>query len=284
MLFLLLTLLPALCFAFGNVLEKSGIASFSDKVSVKTPFAFFKKVFSNGRWWLGIFFSGIATLGYYAAMALYDLSLVQPMMVLNPVLTALFGYWFLKEHLSKRIVCAIFCVLIGLLLAAKNIGENTGTQNAQALWLFSLGIILLTLSFRVLKKDLEAADSLIVGAGFGLSAVFYKSLALDFDIENFSWDVLSNVIFDFRALAYAILYGTAFLYSQIAFSRGRALFVIPFSAAVGAAIPILAGAFVFEETFPPNKIISVALVLLGSFLFIVKSPLSGGTFKKEPKR
>jgi len=67
-------------------------------------------------------------------------------------------------------------------------------------------------------------------------------------------------------------YSIAFLYSQVSFSRGRALFIIPFSAAVGAAVPTLAGALVFSEAFPVGKAISVILVLIGASLFIVRRP------------
>ena len=101
MLFFVLTLGAALCFAIGNILEKSGISCSVKKASLKQPLQFCKYVLKNFHWWAGICFSAIATIGYYIAMAKYDLSLVQPMMVLNPVLTALFGFWFLKELLTK---------------------------------------------------------------------------------------------------------------------------------------------------------------------------------------
>ena len=272
MLFLVLTLGAALCFAIGNILEKSGISCSVKKASLKQPLQFCKYVLKNFHWWAGICFSAIATIGYYIAMAKYDLSLVQPMMVLNPVLTALFGFWFLKELLTKRIVAAILCVLTGLLLSSKNAAQNTGTQDIFSLWIFCLIVVGIVLIFRSLHKDPEASDSLIIGAGFGVSAAFYKSLAMDFMLDNVTISMLPSLLIDFRTLAYIVLYGIAFLYSQIAFTRGRALYIIPFSAAIGAVLPILAGAFVFGENFPISKIISVSLVLIGSFLFIVKRP------------
>ncbi len=272
MLFFILTLGSALCFACGNILEKSGISVAVKNVTLKTPILFFKKILTSFYWWIGIAFSGLATIGYYIAMAKYDISLVQPMMVLNPVLTALFGFRFLKEKITKKIFAAICCVLLGLLLAAKNLGENSSIQNVSALWIFSSIVIVAVLLFRFLHKDRESTDSLIIGAGFGLSAVFYKSLSIDFMLDEPSVALILDLLLDPRALGYAVLYAVAFAFSQIAFSRGRALFIIPFSAAVGAAIPILAGAFVFGEHFPVNKIISVILVWIGSVLFVVRRP------------
>ena len=107
----LLTLIPAICFACGNILAKSGLSAVAHTVSIKQPWAFIKLILRNKYWWMGFSLSAIANLGYYLAMALYDISLVQPMMTLNPVLTALLVSG-LKEHLTKRISCDWVCFWI----------------------------------------------------------------------------------------------------------------------------------------------------------------------------
>ena len=193
-------------------------------------------------------------------------------MVLNPVLTALMGFCILKEALTKRIVVAICFVVAGLLYSVENLGESTAMQNIGMLWAYAGGLCLVTLFAHLFVKDREMVDSLIMGVGFGLSAAFYKSLAMDFDLDHIEFSSVAGLLLDFRALGYIATYGIAFLYSQISFSRGRALFIIPFSAAVGAAVPTLAGALVFSEAFSLGKAISVTLVLIGACLFIVRRP------------
>lgn len=273
MLFLLLTIGPAFLFACGNILEKSGVATVGKKTGgVSKPWQFLKGVLSNGYWWLGIGCSGLATLGYYIAMARYDLSQVQPMMVLNPVLTALMGFVILKEVLTRRIVVAICFVVAGLLYSVESLGGVTSVQNVSMLWIYAGIVCGITLLVHLLCRDREIADSLIMGVGFGISAAFYKSLAMDFDLDHISLSSVGSLLLDFRTLGYIATYGIAFLYSQVSFSRGRALFIIPFSAAVGAAVPTIAGAVVFSESFPLGKIVSVALVLSGSALFVVRRP------------
>lgn len=273
MLFFLLTLIPAICFACGNILEKTGLSAVAHTVSIKKPFAFIRLVLKNKYWWTGFALSAVANIGYYLAMALYDISLVQPMMTLNPVLTALFGFWFLKEHLTKRIVAAIAFVFFGLLLSASHAGESSSVQNTSDLWVFAGVIVLVALLFKVFHSQEETSDSLIMGVGFGVSAAFYKSMTLSFG-ESMEWTSVELLkwAFDPRLWAFLITYMTAFIYSQIAFTRGRALFIIPFSAALGAAIPILAGAFVFSESFSLEKTVSIIFVLLGSALFIIRRP------------
>ena len=51
MLFFLLTIGPAFCFACGNILEKSGISKVGKRTGgVANPWQFFKGVVSNGYW------------------------------------------------------------------------------------------------------------------------------------------------------------------------------------------------------------------------------------------
>ena len=273
MLFLLLTIGPAFLFACGNILEKSGVSTVGKRTGgTSKPWEFFKGVITNKFWWLGFGCSVLATVGYYIAMARYDLSQVQPMMVLNPVLTALMGFCILKEALTKRIVVAICFVVAGLLYSVESLGESTAAQNVSMLWIYSGVLCGVTLVLHLFVKNREMVDSLIMGVGFGLSAAFYKSLAMDFDLDHIDVSSVANLLVDFRTLGYVATYGIAFLYSQISFSRGRALFIIPFSAAVGAAVPTLAGALVFSEAFPIGKIVSVALVLTGAALFVGRRP------------
>ena len=273
MLFLLLTIGPAFLFACGNILEKSGVSTVGKRTGgTSKPWEFFKGVITNKFWWFGFGCSVLATVGYYIAMARYDLSQVQPMMVLNPVLTALMGFCILKEALTKRIVVAICFVVAGLLYSVESLGESTAAQNVSMLWIYSGVLCGVTLVLHLFVKNREMVDSLIMGVGFGLSAAFYKSLAMDFDLDHIDVSSVANLLVDFRTLGYVATYGIAFLYSQISFSRGRALFIIPFSAAVGAAVPTLAGALVFSEAFPIGKIVSVALVLTGAALFVVRRP------------
>lgn len=271
MLFLLLTIGPAFLFACGNILEKSGISTVGKKTGgVSRPWQFLKGVVTNGYWWLGLACSGLATFGYYIAMARYDLSQVQPMMVLNPVLTALMGFVILKEVLTRRIVVAICFVVAGLLYSVESLGGSSSIQNVNTLWIFAGVTCGITFLVHLFCRNREIADSLIMGVGFGVSAAFYKSLAMDFDLDNITFSSVCDLLLDLRTLGYIATYGIAFIYSQVSFSRGRALFIIPFSAAVGAAIPTVAGALVFAEAFPPGKIISVGLVLIGAALFTVR--------------
>ena len=248
--FFFLTLSAAVGLAFGNILESIGLRSAN---SVRS-------VVKNKFWLVGILLSAIATGLYYIAMAKYNISLVQPFMALNPALTAILGWKILGETITRRIAFAIILIFCGLLIDGTQAGELLGTANSmRELWVFS-GVVLALLCFVcVLFRREEITDSLCAGAGFGLSAVFYKSISLD---------GLFPPPVDLRILAFAVLYMAAFICSQIGLRRGRALFVIPLSAAIGLIVPALGGILLFGEPATQPKTIALCFVAAGSALFV----------------
>jgi drug/metabolite transporter (DMT)-like permease len=248
--FFLLTLSSAVGLAFGNILESIGLRAANSA----------KSLAKNKFWLSGLCLSIIATLLYYAAMAKYNISLVQPFMALNPALTAILGWKILGEKMTRKIAFAIALIFCGLLIDGTLAGEASGGLRAkEALWVYAGAVLALLAVFCLIFRVWEIVDSLCAGVGFGLSAVFYKSISLD---------GLFPPPVDLRIFAFAVLYLAAFFCSQIGLRRGRALFVIPLSAAVGLIVPAICGIAVFGEPFPPQKIIVLFLVSAGSVLFI----------------
>jgi uncharacterized membrane protein len=267
----ILTFSAALAFALGNILEKIGLSRTHASISLRNWTAFIKSIFKSIPWWSGILLSTYGTLAYYAAMASWNISLVQPLMCLNPVLTAILGRFWLKEELDKHTFWGIFWIISGLLLVGTRVHEAPGHAGGLGLWLF-MGISLLALVAASLLKPghPEFRDGCLTGGGFGLSALIWKQLSMS-TLVGFKgdWQSLAiTLIKDPLVYAFIVFYVGGFVGSQIALSRGRALFVIPFSAALATFIPILGGWLVFEEPMNTLKFISFILVSAGSLFFV----------------
>jgi len=248
--FFLLTLSSAVGLAFGNILESIGLRK---AVSAKS-------LVKNKFWLAGLCLSAVATLLYYAAMAEYNISLVQPFMALNPALTAVLGWKILGEKITRKVALAIALIFCGLLIDGTLAEEAAGGfRPRETLWIYVGAVLVLLAVSCLIFRVAETVDSLCAGVGFGLSAVLYKSISLE---------GLSPPPIDVRIFAFAALYLAAFFCSQVGLRRGRALFVIPLSAAVGLIVPAIGGLVVFGEPFPPQKIIVLFLVFAGSILFI----------------
>jgi len=248
--FFLLTLSAAISLAFGNILESIGLRAAN---SVKS--------LAKNKFWLGgLFLSIVGVLLCYTAIDRYNLSLVQPFMALNPALTAILGWKILGEKMTRKIAFAIVLIFFGLLIDGTLAGEAAGDlRSEKTLWIYAGAVLGLLAVSCLIFRTAEIVDSICTGAGFGLFAVFYKSISLD---------GLFPPPVDLRIFAAAVLYIAAFLCSQVGLRRGRALFVIPLSGAVGLIVPVLGGILVFGEPFPLQKIIVIVLVFAGSILFV----------------
>jgi drug/metabolite transporter (DMT)-like permease len=247
-----LTLFSALGLACGNILETLGLKK-SATVGA---------VFKSKLWYGGLALSALATLGYYAAMALFPLSSVQPMMALNPAITALFGWLWLKEKMTPRLGAAVGCVFVGLALSGTLPDEQAVLQGELRFWGYCGAVAFLTILVYFLGKRKELRYATGMGAGFGLSAVVYKQVTLGGELPG---------LLDGRILLFVALYGFGFVSSQMALKTGRALFVVPFSAGLGLLIPTLAGIFAFGEPVHIIKGTGLALVAAGTFLFVNRS-------------
>lgn len=267
--FWLWTLGSAFLFAVGNLLQKRGLNYAGQQASPNQIWKVIKAVLSHGAWWLGILVSAVATLTYYAALGRFNISLVQPMMALNPALTALGGWWLFREHLDRKTFMAIFFVFAGLVIAGTLANETAGVENPVRFWIFALFLVLFMITSRWTLLNFETRKAAVGGLGFGLSAVFMKSLLTLVETTSGGLGVwIYDVDILLRALGFTASYLTGFIYTQMGLTQGRALYIIPFSAALGMLIPIAAGALVFHEPFPMAKWFAVVCVLAGSCLFI----------------
>lgn len=281
MTFLFWTIGPAIALAVANILQKVGLSRIAHQIHPTRPAEWVRLVVQNWIWWSGIALAGIATVAYFGALARFNISLVQPLMALNPVLTALIGWLVLKEHMDRRTGIAIGIVVFGLVLAGFLHGENKGVESPLRLWIFAAGCIVLLLMAQWRINHAESRKSLIAGVGFGLSSIFMKSLEEHFwngggaQLQGASdWfgmpllHIISAVDVWTRVLAFVATYFTGFLLMQVALAHGRALFVIPLVSAVSMLIPSLAGILAFQEPFGVVKLVAIGLVALGSGLFI----------------
>jgi multidrug transporter EmrE-like cation transporter len=145
--------------------------------------------------------------------------------------------------------------------AAEDLGKF---YSIEWLWVYGGAIfaLVLVLCALFIYVNAEISLSICAGAGFGLSAVFYKSI---------SFDGLFPPPVDLRLLVFAVLYMAAFVCLQVGLRRGRALFVIPLSAAVGLIVPTFGGIIIFGEPANVPKIAALCFVAVGSVLFVKKA-------------
>ena len=255
-----------LLFSFGNIWQKQGLVASTRAQN------FVARVLSNKCWWLGIFSSAIGSIALLYAMAEWNLSLVQSLMVLNPIITAILGRFFFKEHLSRAIKMAILFGAIGLVFLALN--PQNQESNLDDFYT-SIPIIALAMTYGLLKikVNIEFRQALLSGWCFGWYSIVYKAVTLKVDFTHFSWDKMlsSDCILMLLCLLFYIM---GFLFSQSALHIGRASFVVPLIALFGSTIPILGGIVLFSEGFGLLALIGLVFLSIGLLFFLPRRPRS----------
>ena len=108
---LLLVFISVFLAAIGQVAMKKGM----DGVDIN-HFTELTKILSRNYVWLGLSLYGISTVFWLVALTRVDLSYMYPLISLGYVLTAVFAYTFLHEHISLMRWGGILLVIGGVIL------------------------------------------------------------------------------------------------------------------------------------------------------------------------
>ena len=271
---ILLPLLSASCFAIGNILQKKGLVTVDTKCrSIKS---FIILIIQNIHWWLGILISALAIFLYYYALSFGNLTLIQPLMVFNPILSTILGILFFKENLNIIIFFALLLSMTGIVLVSLQSYEKPGDFYFNK-WLFSLICCIIIISIYYIRGiDAEFRFSLIAGIGFGISSIVWKSLMIEAAQEAIGSRQLQIQIIHFLTSPllwfFCSTYIVGFVASQIALTKGRVIIVVPLSGALGLVIPMIGGIILFQEYVLPIRIAGIILIFIGCFLFVPVFP------------
>lgn len=257
----LLALISALAFSLGNIFQKIGLSRLKGESLV------WRETLVSGYWWLGMLTTALAVIISYWITAHASLSIVQPIICLNPILSVVFAKYFFGDKFGFNRLISLGLLTLGLIIFATLPPETSTVQHAYAGFCFAVfAMILVFLAWANLRPDFRW--SILAGFGFGLSPILFKGLfaemgTIDFE-SGMGWvDGLFHVP---SLMPFVLVYVFAFLASQIALYNGRVSVVVPISAGLGALISALAGVVVFAESIAWPKLL--ALVLLGiSILF-----------------
>jgi drug/metabolite transporter (DMT)-like permease len=264
----LFSLLAAAAFAWGNVLQRRAFVRIARFGAPQGAWGWARTVLVEPSWALGMLLSSVGALLQYYAMAQWNLSVVQPILSANPLMTTVLGWWMLDEKADRRTLLALALCVAGIFLMGW-VGPEAKGHTGTLFWPF---VLVLAVSMAVLHfaplGSAEMRYALSAGVGFGLSSILYKGVVAFWHFEEGLRVALGTLVVRPEAWAYVVAYTAAFFASQVALARGRALVVVPFSAAVGSALPALAGILVFGEPVGLLKGTALALVFLASALFL----------------
>jgi len=210
---------------------------------------------------------GATTVGFYGMF--HASEFVSPGMAtvltnLQPMLTAILAYWFLKESINKYENMAIILGFTGVLIIVTSNDAGTPGVNFEGLIYLIIAVFGLSVS-NVLIKQLAGKVNALIAMGWQLifgSIVLWVISFLSENQTEISWS--TNFIISLLGLS---LFGTALAYwlwfkvlenVDLVFANSFS-FLVP-------AFGVLMGVFLFDESFDMHSAIGISIIFVGIIL------------------
>lgn len=226
-------------------------------------------------WTLGILMQTILALPFlFIGLDNLGPSLAQPLSNACVIFLVLGLVYFLKEKLKKTEAFGIVILIIGMVLIG--LAEVTGVTTlsiflsnyVSTFWIFLAGVAGLIIGAFVLSKNGKIfliCYGLLIGLFNSLVTISMQIFLLSF--EDLSL-IIAKIMLIFGAIGFIMATVVAILLSQVAFKKGQAINIIPFSQITMNLVPILAGIIVFQQSIVNIMVfwIGTALIILGASL------------------
>ncbi|WP_112479401.1 DMT family transporter [Vibrio variabilis] len=131
----------------------------------------------------------LALICVYYAVTTLPLAEATILQYIHPIFTALLAFWFLKENIQKS---TIICIVLSILGLTFMVGPTLGSNTAESLPLFSVGIALLgafgsSIAYVIVRKLSQTEDSSVIIFYFPLVALPVSILLIGDDFVMPDW-------------------------------------------------------------------------------------------------
>ncbi|MGL1933635.1 MAG: DMT family transporter [Fibrobacterales bacterium] len=268
-----------LLLGFGNILQKKGhqIRQEAHKALSHPVIALLKSPF----WLLGVSCGAAGTMLYNYALVNphWGITLVQPVMSLNPIVTGFLAFLFLKERLDRSALEATALVIAGVLILGI-VSDSSAASFDEGATNVLIAVLVVTMGTLFSLKNKELRYALVSGFAFGLAAITLKASSYVVPASGFdamtidSLDTIVSYLMTLISQYYLWLHGlffvAAFILFQFGFAHGRATILVAYSAALGMVLPVIAGFTAFGEPVGVLKIGGIIIILYGIIRPVLK--------------
>lgn len=276
----ILALVVAILWGFGNVFQKHGMSTSFPKISLKNVVRqiglVVKTLFTNWLWLLGT----LMMLGgggvYLVALGYGDVTVVQPILCLTVAVSAIVGVVWLKEKVSVIEWAGILMVLAGVILVSIAGGGKTAVlPGGSHLLIFFVAFSLAAAAAFLLGRvgiSIEFSLALSAGLVFGLGNVAAKLMMMRFGVGSadlFQLAAVQSILTDYPIILVIAANIVGSIFYQTAFANGRASIVASICTIVGNTVPIIAAITIFGEQVKFLHGLGIIIVLVGAFVLAI---------------
>jgi drug/metabolite transporter (DMT)-like permease len=281
----------------GMGLQKKGAFSLP-KIEKQSILGNLKGFFTNKFWVIGFTLVQIQWVFLTLALDLASVSIITPLMSVGMVALVIFAYFYLKEPITKIEIIGISIIIIGIMLFGVTSREQEEIEDfnyvlqhlskgASIIFLgivFSFSIILIVVSILRKFKNADILFSIAAGITDALGAIFIRAVMGGADFGGDGTKIQESAHFWEWWLIMGLmilLNGTATVYLQVAYQRGKAVIVAPIFSVLAMITPVLGGIIIFDEWSTYfidqlywllfGKLSALILILIGATILSISS-------------
>ncbi|MBN1330552.1 MAG: hypothetical protein JXA54_13845 [Candidatus Heimdallarchaeota archaeon] len=275
----------------GMGLQKKGAACLP-KIENQSVGKNLKNFFTNKHWIIGFLLVQIQWIFLSMALDFTSVSIVTPMMSIGMVTLVIFSYFYLKEPIAKTEIFMIFTIIAGIAVLGATtpsvetecdltfVLERMSTIGAIIFLIISFALTILLLVLCILRKYKNADILFSISAGItdALGAIFLRAVmgGADFRDSEVTQEAITHWGWWVILIFMIILNGTATIYLQIAYQKGKAVIVAPIFSVFAMITPVFGGIIIFSEWnyyfiegkfgLMSGKIIALVIVTIGAII------------------
>lgn len=280
-------LIATICFNLAIIYQKkalmAGLPDIEFDTGVGGVLTSFKAFFQNKTWLFGFSLGIIGWFPYIIAMGLVGILVVQPVMGVGLILFVFAANKILGEKVTIFEIIAIAMLGVApILITFAGVSDvNIDLYSFVAplsiflAILISISVVCFYISKSKRGTNLEGLFIMFTGSIlYALGAVFTNILAQAFKDSQvfplFFWEMIFGIFwFEYFHLwlflgfwGMAIFNVVSVAFYQSAFQKGKALIMFPILNSFSLIIPIIAGLFVFNQSFAVIYLFLIAIVLI----------------------
>lgn len=295
-----LSIIAAFCFNYSIILNKKGLLQGLPDINfdqgVKSVVKSFISFFKNRDWAIGFFLGIIGYLPYLISQSLVGIVVTQPITSVGLIILVYFAHKKLNEKIGYIEIISFILMIGGIILIAfAQVSDIFIDILNIALLLILFNLVLIGISiglfFMALRNKGKGIESVLImiiaGLITSIGSILSGALVLTLNSGEFFTIPLLGIfeiffgIFWFETYhiwAFICWWGLiifniiGYTFVQAGLQRGKAVLTFPISNTTNLIVPLIAGLFIFQQTFQNYILffigaisITIATIILSRF-------------------
>lgn len=232
--------------------------------------------------WIWLLATGGTAVSFFlvlAAIGIGSVALVGAMTGIGMAALSVFSHFILRERIGRREIVGVSLIAVGAGIAGAVPLAAEGVARTRLLY-WSVASVTGVYAVAAILVARRHHTGMILGGLAGsmaaFSQLFQKLGARALSVDQGIRDLIVQVLASRPIIVSVVITIVSMLVAQLAYTRGRAIRIIPSYTAHASAVPVLGGTVVFGEQLTAVHWLGITMLFGGTTILLIDRPDAGG--------